>query len=73
MIVLDTLDRTIDGVEDDNRYQKYLDYCDQFASTLNVSNDFWLHVGIRNDTSKRATKLDRMDASIKLRHLVTIT
>ena len=69
MIVLDTLDRTIDGVEDDNSdTKKYLDFCDQLRQHFRCTVMIVAHVGHQaRHRAKGSTKLrDRMDASYKV-------
>ncbi|MBT6544746.1 MAG: AAA family ATPase [Rhodobacteraceae bacterium] len=70
LICLDTLDRTIEGVEDNNDDTKrYLDFCDQlrvrYATTVLVV----AHTGHQApNRAKGSTKLkDRMDASYQVR------
>ena len=69
MLVLDTLDRTIEGVEDKNEDTKaYLDLCDRVRSEIGCTVLIVAHVGhAAKDRAKGSTKLkDRMDASYKV-------
>ena len=66
LIVLDTLDRSIDGVEDNNDDTKrYLDFCDQVRTRYNCTICVVSHTGhAAPDRAKGSTKLkDRMDSS----------
>lgn len=69
LVVLDTLDRTIDGVEDDNSDTKrYLDHCDVIREHFGCTVLVVAHVGHQaRHRAKGSTKLrDRMDASYKI-------
>jgi len=66
LIVLDTLDRTIEGVEDKNEdTKKYLDLCDIIRTEFSATILIIAHVGhSATERAKGSTKLkDRMDAS----------
>ena len=66
LIVFDTLDRSISGVEDSNEDVKaYLDFCDMIRNEFNCTVLVVAHVGhAAQDRAKGSTKLrDRMDAS----------
>ena len=69
LVVLDTLDRSIDGTEDDNSDTKrYLDYCDDIRAHFGCTVLVIAHVGHQaRHRAKGSTKLrDRMDASYKV-------
>lgn len=69
LLVLDTLDRTIEGVEDKNEDTKaYLDLCDRVRGEIGCTVLIVAHVGhAAKDRAKGSTKLkDRMDASYKV-------
>ena len=66
LIVFDTLDRSISGVEDDNSdVKQYLDFCDQIRTEFQCTVMVVAHVGhAARDRAKGSTKLrDRMDSS----------
>lgn len=66
LIVLDTLDRSISGVEDNNEdVKEYLDLCDQLRTRYDCTVCVVAHTGhAAPDRAKGSTKLkDRMDAS----------
>ena len=66
LIVLDTLDRSISGVEDNNEdVKEYLDLCDQLPTRYKCTVCVVAHTGhAARDRAKGSTKLrDRMDAS----------
>lgn len=70
LIIFDTLDRTISGVEDDNSdTKKYLDYCDFLRDRYRCTVLVVAHTGhAAPNCAKGSTKLkDRMDASYQVR------
>ena len=70
LICLDTLDRTIDGVEDDNSdTKKYLDFCDALRTRYSCTILIVAHTGhAAPNRAKGSTKLkDRMDASYQVK------
>jgi hypothetical protein len=70
LIVFDTLDRSISGVEDNNEDVKaYLDFCDMIRNEFSCTVLVVAHVGhAARDRAKGSTKLrDRMDASYQVK------
>ena len=69
LVVLDTLDRTIEGIEDDNADTKeYLNHCDRIRTHFGATVLIIAHVGHQaKNRAKGSTKLrDRMDASYRI-------